>query len=163
YGLPRLLPAGPPGGAARLPRPLRCWALGSSPWAYTPVRAVCKSCRTFSGASTPTSFLTPSSRSPGGRARRWPPWRSRSHSWPPPGPPPVPLWRAGRRGSPALRWRGPPPPGLVRGWRGAPPPLACVLALTYGGLLLATARQEAVVQNELSRTLQHQGRALAED
>ncbi len=52
--------------------------------------------------------------------------------------------------------------GLVRGFHGLAVPIACVLLLAYGGLVLGTLRQEIYVNNGLERGLQHEGRYLAE-
>jgi hypothetical protein len=52
--------------------------------------------------------------------------------------------------------------GLVRGFRGAALPVACLLLLVYGGLVLTTAHHEARLNYALDRTQQHEGRYLAE-
>ncbi len=51
--------------------------------------------------------------------------------------------------------------GLVRGLKGTALPAACVLVLVYGGLVLATVRQDALVDEGLRQTLAHEGRYLA--
>lgn len=51
--------------------------------------------------------------------------------------------------------------GLVRGFRGAAVPTACVLLLLNGGLVLAAARQEALIEHGVQETLKHEGRYLA--
>ena len=51
--------------------------------------------------------------------------------------------------------------GLVEGFRDAAPPLACALALLYGGLTLWTVHQENAVNSGLARSLRGEGQALA--
>lgn len=51
--------------------------------------------------------------------------------------------------------------GLVEGFRTAAPPLACALALLFGGLALWTAQQEGTVNARLERSLRGEGQALA--
>ena len=51
--------------------------------------------------------------------------------------------------------------GLVEGFRDAVPPLACALALLYGGLTLWTVHQEGAVNMGLERALHGEAQALA--
>lgn len=58
--------------------------------------------------------------------------------------------------------RVPASAGLVGGFRAWTPPLACALAVLYGGLTLWTARQESAVNYGLERSLHGEGQYLAE-
>ena len=51
--------------------------------------------------------------------------------------------------------------GLVEGFRDTAPPLACALALLYGGLTLWTVHQENAVNSGLERSLHGEGQYLA--
>lgn len=65
-------------------------------------------------------------------------------------------------GTLSLIFRVPLSAGLVRGFSGLAVPVACVLFLGYAGLILVTLRHEAEIDYGLNRTLQHEGRYLAE-
>lgn len=65
-------------------------------------------------------------------------------------------------GTASLVLRVPLTVGLARGFRGAALPVACCLVILYGGVALATARQEARVSDGLRRVMQHEGRYVAE-
>ena len=51
---------------------------------------------------------------------------------------------------------------LVRGFRGAAGPMVCLLLLAYGGMVLATTRQEARLEYHLNRNMENEGRFIAE-
>lgn len=51
--------------------------------------------------------------------------------------------------------------GIIRGLKGIALPAACVLVIVYGGLILATVRQDARIDGGLRQTLAHEGRYLA--
>jgi len=51
--------------------------------------------------------------------------------------------------------------GLVEGFRNTAPPLACALALLFGGLSLWTVHQESTINARLARSLHGEGQALA--
>jgi len=51
--------------------------------------------------------------------------------------------------------------GLVEGFRDLAPPLACALALLYGGLAVWTVQQESTVNARLESSLHGEGQALA--
>ncbi len=52
--------------------------------------------------------------------------------------------------------------GMAQGLRRAALPLACLLVLAYGGLILGLARQESRINGSLMRQMQGEGRYLAE-
>lgn len=58
--------------------------------------------------------------------------------------------------------RVPASAGLVEGFRAWTPPLACLLAVFYGGLTLWTVRQESAVNYGLERSLHGEGQYLAQ-
>ncbi len=51
--------------------------------------------------------------------------------------------------------------GMARGLRGLMVPVAAILFLVYGGMLLCTIRAEAAVEYGIQRTLENQGQYLA--
>jgi hypothetical protein len=51
---------------------------------------------------------------------------------------------------------------LVRGFRGIAVPVVCVLLLAYSVSILGTLRYEAIVNDGLTRTLQHEGKYFAD-
>jgi len=61
----------------------------------------------------------------------------------------------------ALAQRIPVSVGLVRGLHAAVLPLACLLLLLWGGLLLGTVRQEGVVNAQVRHTVHDEGPYLA--
>jgi hypothetical protein len=61
-----------------------------------------------------------------------------------------------------LKRRVPISVGLTRGFAAAAMPLACILILVYGGLIPVTLRHEQRLQYALDRTLQHEGKYIAE-
>lgn len=73
----------------------------------------------------------------------------------------VPLLLAIVLGIAACVRRVPVSVGLVRGFRAAALPATCVLLLVYGGLLLGTARQERVVNDQVWHSSHDEGRHLA--
>ncbi len=52
--------------------------------------------------------------------------------------------------------------GLARAFRGLAAPLAAVLLLAYGGMMLGTIRAEATVQYGLERTVENEGQYIAD-
>ncbi len=74
----------------------------------------------------------------------------------------VPLLTLLTLGAISLVCRVPLTVGLVRGLRGCAVPIACILLLAYGLLVPFTLRQENIMGEGLKRTLQHEGRFIAE-
>ena len=59
-------------------------------------------------------------------------------------------------------WGVPLSVGVVRGLRGCAVPIACLLLLAYSLLVPMTLRQESVLEARMQRTVQHEGRFMAE-
>jgi hypothetical protein len=74
----------------------------------------------------------------------------------------VPLLTLLTLGALSLVWRVPLSVGLARGFRGCAVPIACTLLLAYGMLVPLTLRQESVIGEGLKRTVQYEGRYIAE-
>ncbi len=62
----------------------------------------------------------------------------------------------------SLIWRVPLSVGLARGCRGSAVPVACILLLLYGVLVPILVRQEGRTEVGMQRTVQHEGRLMAE-
>lgn len=59
-------------------------------------------------------------------------------------------------------WGVPLSVGVARGLRGCAVPIACLLLLVYGLLVPLTLRQESALDARMQRTVQHEGRLMAE-
>lgn len=62
----------------------------------------------------------------------------------------------------SLIFRVPLSVGVVRGLRGCAVPISCILLLAYGVLVPMTLRQEIALEEGMQRTVQHEGRFMAE-
>jgi hypothetical protein len=62
----------------------------------------------------------------------------------------------------SLLWRVPVSVGVARGLRGCAVPIACTLLLIYGITVPITVRQENRIDGGLKRSIQHEGRYIAE-